>query len=87
MCLLWRRTRHLPTAWVGTCHNPADGITYLIAYNDCCGIGECGRCDCWRSEGQTPVYRPQRNNDIIWCFGAPTMAYHCSVSRVIGRAQ
>lgn len=75
-----------PTAWVGTCHNPADGLTYLIAYNDCCGVGDCGRCECWRNEGQTPVYRPQRNNDIIWCFGTPSMAYHCSIARVIGRA-
>lgn len=76
-----------PTAWVGTCENPADGLTYLIAYNDCCGIGDCGRCECWRNEGQTPVYRPQRNNDIIWCFGTPSMAYHCSIGRIIGRAQ
>lgn len=76
-----------PTAWVGTCQNPADGITYLIAYNDCCGVGDCGRCECWRNEGQTPVYRPQRNNDIIWCFGTPSMAYHCSIGRIIGQAQ
>jgi len=76
-----------PTAWVGTCQNPADGLTYLIAYNDCCGVGDCNRCECWRSEGQTPVYRPQRNNDIIWCFGTPSMAYHCSVARIVGRAQ
>jgi methylamine dehydrogenase light chain len=74
------------TAWVGTCMNPADGLTYLIAYNDCCGTGDCSRCECWRNEGQTPIYSPQRNNDIIWCFGAPTMLYNCSIARVIGRA-
>lgn len=74
-----------PTAWVGTCQNPGDGQTYLIAYNDCCGTGDCSRCECWRNENQTPVYAPQRNNDIIWCFGAPSMLYHCSIARIIGR--
>ena len=26
------------------------------------------------------------NNDIIWCFGAPSMVYHCSSQVLIGKA-
>ena len=33
-----------------------------------------------------PTYRPELNNDIIWCFGAPSMVYHCSGQVVIGKA-
>jgi methylamine dehydrogenase light chain len=75
-----------PTSWVGSCQNPSDGQTYLIAYRDCCGKDSCGQCVCLRTEGEMPVYRPQLNNDIVWCFGAPTMIYHCSSAALIGRA-
>lgn len=73
-------------AWVGTCHNPADGRDYLISYNDCCGKSSCGRCRCSRSEGEKPVYFPSKANTILWCFGAKSHAYHCTLGLVIGRA-
>ena len=75
-----------PTSWVGSCQNPGDGKTYLIAYRDCCGKDSCGQCVCLNTQGEMPVYRPQLNNDIVWCFGAPTMVYHCSSALVIGKA-
>ncbi|MEE4361678.1 MAG: methylamine dehydrogenase light chain [Pseudomonadales bacterium] len=74
-------------AWVGTCHNPSDGKDYLISYNDCCGKSSCGRCGCHRSEGDKPVYFPSKSNSILWCFGASSHAYHCTLSLVIGEAE
>ena len=73
-------------AWVGTCHNPTDGQDYLISYNDCCGQASCGRCGCHGSEGDRPVYFPSKSNSILWCFGSKSHAYHCTLSRIIGRA-
>lgn len=75
-----------PTSWVGSCINPDDDKTYLIAYRDCCGKDSCARCPCLALEGEMPIYRPQLNNDIIWCFGAPSMVYHCSAAALIGEA-
>ena len=75
-----------PSSWIGSCINPADGKTYLLAYRDCCGKDSCARCLCLNTEGEMPVYLPQLNNDIVWCFGAPTMVYHCSSAAVIGEA-
>jgi methylamine dehydrogenase light chain len=75
-----------PTSWVGSCVNPEDGKTYLIAYRDCCGADSCGRCECLGQEGDMPSYRPQLNNDIIWCFGASSMVYHCSSAALVGLA-
>ena len=76
-----------PTSWIGSCINPADGKTYLIAYRDCCGQDSCGRCVCLGQEGDMPSYRPQVNNDIIWCFGASSMVYHCSSAGLVGLAE
>lgn len=76
-----------PTAWVGTCLNPADGKRYIIAYRDCCGKDSCGRCACLNLEGELPVYRPQLNNDIVWCLGAPSLIYHCSGATIVGVAE
>ena len=73
-------------AWIGTCHNPLDGQDYLISYNDCCGKAACGRCGCHRSEGDRPVYFPSKSNSILWCFGANSHAYHCTLARVVGKA-
>ncbi len=73
-------------AWVGTCHNPLDGQDYLISYNDCCGKSACGRCGCHRSEGDRPVYFPSKSNSILWCFGSKSHAYHCTLARVVGKA-
>jgi len=76
-----------PTSWVGSCINPDDGKTYLIAYRDCCGQDSCGRCECLGQEGDMPSYRPQLNNDIVWCFGASSMVYHCSSAALVGLAE
>jgi len=76
-----------PITWVGTCHNPADGQHYLIAYNDCCGKAPCERCFCHRTERDKPVYFPSKSNDILWCFGTKSHAYHCTVAAVQGRAE
>ena len=74
-----------PTAWVGSCVNPDDGLTYLVIYRDCCGKDICGRCACDANEGGMPLYRPQLNSDFVWCFGTDQMAYHCTHSALIGR--
>ena len=76
-----------PSSWVGSCINPQDGKSYLIAYRDCCGQDSCGKCACTHLEGEMPEYRPQLNNDIIWCFGASSMVYHCSSAGLVGLAE
>lgn len=73
-------------AWVGSCHNPTDGRDYLISYNDCCGKGSCGGCGCSRDEGDKPVYFPSKSNNILWCFGSTSHAYHCTLALVVGHA-
>jgi len=75
-----------PISWVGTCRNPVDGKDYLISYNDCCGKATCTRCFCHRSERDLPVYSPSKANDILWCFGTKSHAYHCTVAVVLGEA-
>lgn len=76
-----------PTAWIGSCLNPDDGETYLIVYRDCCGAEVCSRCSCLNLEGEMPVYRPQLNGDIIWCFGTDDqMAYNCTHAAVLSKA-
>ena len=74
-------------AWVGTCHNPTDGRDYLISYNDCCGKSSCGNCGCHRSEGDRPVYLTAKSNSVLWCFGANSHAYHCTLALVLGTAE
>lgn len=75
-----------PISWVGTCRNPVDDKDYLISYNDCCGKAVCGRCFCHRAERDLPVYSPSKANDILWCFGTESHAYHCTVAVVLGEA-
>lgn len=72
--------------WIGTCHNPADGIDYVVSYNDCCGKSTCNRSFCNRNEGDKPVYFPPKSAHINWCIGTKTNVYHCSTANVIGRA-
>ena len=81
-------TTQSPVTWVGTCHNPADGLDYVISYNDCCGKSSCGRCLCNRNERDTPLYVPFRSNDYDWCTGSSVanVPYHCSTARVLARA-
>lgn len=74
------------TSWVGTCYNPDDKRSYLIAYHDCCGSSSCGQCRCDNTEAAMPTYRPQGNNEIIWCFGTSSMQYHCSTAALVGVA-
>lgn len=75
-----------PITWVGTCRNPLDGHSYVISYNDCCGKTACGHCFCNRNEGDRPMYRPDKSNDINWCLGDGSSLYHCSTAIVIGVA-
>ncbi|WP_374763269.1 methylamine dehydrogenase light chain [Yunchengibacter salinarum] len=79
-------TEPSPITWLGTCHNPADGRDYVISYNDCCGKSACGRCECYRSEGDRPIYRPSLSNDINWCLGTESVVYNCSTAVVVGVA-
>ena len=76
-----------PISWIGTCHNAADGRDYIVSYNDCCGKSTCGTCDCIRNEGEKPIYRPSRNNDLDWCMANADVNYHCTVSVILGVAE
>jgi methylamine dehydrogenase light chain len=69
------------------CHNPGDGRDYIISYNDCCGKVSCGDCFCDRNEGEKPMYRLSRNNDVNWCMANSESNYHCSVSVILGVAE
>lgn len=76
-----------PTSWIGTCINPDDGRAYLISYRDCCGVGACNECFCEGTDRAMPIYRPQGNNHIVWCFGTSSMEYHCSMAVLVGLAE
>lgn len=80
-------TEPSPTSWVGSCINPDSGKAFLIAYRDCCGTATCNQCNCDNTDRETQSYRPQTNNDIIWCFGLSEMQYHCSTAVLVGEAQ
>jgi methylamine dehydrogenase light chain len=80
-------TQSSPITWIGTCHNPADGRHYIVSYNDCCGKVSCGDCFCDRNEGEKPMYRLSRNNDVNWCMANSESNYHCSVSVILGVAE
>jgi methylamine dehydrogenase light chain len=80
-----------PTGWIGTCLNPDDQKSYLIAYHDCCGKNPAisnadEKCWCEGSDRVLPTYRPQSDNGIVWCFGSQSFAYHCSVALLVGQA-
>lgn len=79
-------TEMSPLTWIGTCRNPADNRDYVISYNDCCGKTSCARCLCNRNVGDTPMYRPQSNNDIDWCLGTASTVYNCSTAVILGVA-
>lgn len=72
--------------WIGTCRNPVDGRSYVISYNDCCGKTQCGSCLCMRDEGDRPLYRADKSNDVNWCLGSASTVYHCSTAVVVGLA-
>lgn len=79
-------TEMSPITWIGTCRNPVDGRNYVISYNDCCGKTQCGTCLCQRDEGDRPLYRSDKSNDVNWCLGATSSVYHCSTAVVVGVA-
>jgi methylamine dehydrogenase light chain len=79
-------TEMSPITWIGTCRNPVDGRNYVISYNDCCGKTSCGNCLCQRDEGDRPLYRSDKTNDVNWCLGTSSAVYHCSTAIVIGVA-
>lgn len=74
-------------AWIGTCHNPADGKDYLVSYNDCCGKTSCGRCFCNSNYGDRPGYRMGVHNDVNWCMANDSSVYHCTTSVIVGVAE
>ncbi|MDR2186724.1 MAG: amine dehydrogenase [Azonexus sp.] len=74
-------------SWIGTCHNPADGLDYIVSYNDCCGVTPCGRCFCNTNHGDRPGYRLGVHNDINWCMANHESVYHCTVSIIVGVAE
>lgn len=76
-----------PVAWIGTCMNPDDKRTYLVSYNDCCGKLGASNCFCHSTVRETPVYRPQQSADVVWCFGTPSMSYHCTTAAIVGVAE
>jgi methylamine dehydrogenase light chain len=43
---------------------------------------------CNRNERDSPLYVPFQSNDYNWCSGSSkgNVAYHCSTSRIVGRA-
>ena len=78
-----------PISWIGTCLNPEDGRSYVVAYRDCCGKPVCAAdkdCDCHSVDRELPLYRQSLNNDIIWCFGNASASYHCSTAALVGVA-
>ncbi|MCV6614870.1 MAG: methylamine dehydrogenase (amicyanin) light chain [Cellvibrionaceae bacterium] len=79
-------TEMSPITWIGTCRNPVDGRNYVISYNDCCGTTQCGSCLCQRDEGDRPLYRSDKSNDVNWCLGSSSSIYHCSTAIVVGLA-
>jgi methylamine dehydrogenase light chain len=79
-------TEMSPITWIGTCRNPIDGRNYVISYNDCCGKTQCNSCLCQRDEGDRPLYRSDKSNDVNWCLGATSSVYHCSTAIVVGIA-
>ncbi|MGE3594600.1 MAG: methylamine dehydrogenase light chain [Dehalococcoidia bacterium] len=79
-------TEQSKLAWIGTCLNPADNKHYLIGYHDCCGKTVCQHCTCYRFEGEMPVYRPGRANDVHWCQANSSPAVACTLAIVLGPA-
>ncbi|MDB6082402.1 MAG: Amine dehydrogenase [Gammaproteobacteria bacterium] len=78
-----------PISWIGTCVNPEDSRSYIVAYRDCCGKPVCSAgksCRCDGADRELPTYRAQLNNDIIWCFGNASASYHCSTAALVGLA-
>lgn len=79
-------TEPSPTSWVGSCINPETGKAFLVSYHDCCGTVACNQCNCSSADRETQSYRPQTNDDIVWCFGLSGMQYHCSTAVLVGEA-
>ena len=39
-----------------------------------------------RDEGDRPLYRADKSNDVNWCLGTDSIVYHCSTAIVVGLA-
>ena len=86
--MLWWRTAYAPpgatastTSWVGTCVNPDDNKTYLIAYRDCCGKPACGLCHCDNQDREHTTLCPtdkQRHYLVFWPRQHAVSLLHCS---------
>jgi len=63
-----------PTSWSAPAVIRQMAATISFSYRDCCGKTSCGRCLCANTISEMPLYRPQLDSDLIWCFGAPTMS-------------
>jgi methylamine dehydrogenase light chain len=75
-------------SWVGTCKNPNDKKSYLVAYNDCCGKAGCKQeATCQANEGERPPYRIGADNDMNWCMANANLGVHCSTAIVVGVAE
>lgn len=79
-------TEMSPITWVGTCRNPADGRSYVISYNDCCGKSICNQCMCSSNLNDRPFVKPQSSNDYMWCLGTQSSVYNCSTAVLLGAA-
>jgi methylamine dehydrogenase light chain len=82
-------TEPSPISWIGTCRNPENAKSYIIAYRDCCGKSACQAerdCVCDGEDGALPSYRTQLDNHVIWCFGTSSQVYHCSTGALVGPA-
>jgi hypothetical protein len=64
----------------------ADGKDYLVSYTDCCGRSSCGLCDCHGNVRERPGYSMGVHNDVNWCMANKQVAYHCTVSVIVGMA-
>jgi methylamine dehydrogenase light chain len=73
-------------SWVGTCRNGNDGQDYLVSYTDCCGRSSCGQCDCHGNVRERPGYSMGVHNDVNWCMANKNVAYHCTISVIVGMA-
>lgn len=75
-------------SWVGTCRNPNDKKSYLVAYNDCCGKADCHQdAICQANEGERPPYRIGASNDMNWCMANTNLGVHCSTALIVGLAE
>lgn len=70
--------------WYGCCEDPTSGKTYMIAYQDCCGLSGCGR-NCTSYDQREP-YNSQvgsQTNDVLWCQTTANQSYTCTLVPIV----